>query len=379
MDIISSYIFLDIINVFLLLFFVIFLITLRKGSRSSNLLLAAFLFSLAMSYMDGVFISFSYFFYRPYPYIVHLTRSFDFLIGPLLFFYLLSLTSRAGAAFQIRPKQVWHFAPFVLHLLLLAVIGVRAELSRGEVVLLAVASSLHISIYILLTLYTLSAFRKKLKGFFADETPYSFSWLVLVASGLFFVGLLRFSNNILWIYYPESSFHDYIDLKVFDVLGVFAFACTLVLYSLREPLIFHWGTMPTLEKTIGNLEKKYETSALDDATSKEAQSRIERYMLESKAYLQSDFNLSSLAEAVEMPTHQVSQVLNVHIGRNFFEFVNSYRIQECRRLLQDEPASKSITEIMYDVGFSSKSAFNTAFKRSVGQTPSQYRKHPASA
>ena len=393
MNIISSYIFLDIINVFLLLFFVVFLLTLRKKPRLSNYLLAAFLFSLAMSYMDGVFISLSYFFYRPYPYIVHFTMSFDFLIGPTLYFYLLSLISRTGMKSNVYPeqmqiaigeslwewKQLWHFVPFVLHLVFLA-FNIRQDgFSRGEVVFLVIASTLHISSYIVLVLYTLAGFKQKLKDVFSDGTPYSFSWLMIVVSGLFFVGMLRFTNNIMWLYYPESSFHHYVDLKVFDVLGVFVFACTLVLHALRDPKIFHWDIAQTVNRAISKSEKKYETSALDEAAGKEAQFRIEHYMLESKAYLKPDFNLTSLAEAVEMPAHQVSQVLNVYIGKNFFDFVNTYRIEECRRLLRNDRTTQTITEIMYAVGFRSKSVFNTAFKRSVGQTPSQYRKNLVSA
>ncbi len=393
MNIFSSYILLDIINVFLLLFFVVFLLTLRKKPKLSNYLLAAFLFSLAMSYMDGVFISLSYFFYRPYPYIVHFTMSFDFLVGPTLYFYLLSLISRKGMHTTVYPEQIqlektasllewkrlWHFIPFVLHFLFIVFNVRQGGFSHSAVIFLVIASSLHISSYIILVLYTLTGFKQKLKNIFSDETPYSFSWLMIVVSGLFFVGLLRFSNNMLWLYYPQSPFHHYVDLKVFDVVGVFVFACALVFHALRDPKLFHWDIVRTLDKAVGKPEKKYETSALDEATGKEAQFRIEHYMLESKAYLQPDFNLASLAEAAGMPAHQVSQVLNVYIGKNFFDFVNAYRIDECRKLLRNDSTTQSITEIMYAVGFRSKSVFNTAFKRSVGQTPSQFRKRPISA
>ncbi len=347
------------------------------------------MFFLAVSYMDGVYVSLSYFSVPPYPYIIYFALSFDFLIGPMLYFYYLSLIPMTGLNTKIFGKtwiinreslfdfrQLLHFVPFLLHILFLLVNLRQGELSPCGVFYSVTASSLHISIYMVLALFLLSCFRRGLKEFYSDDTPYSFAWLIIVASGLFFVGMLRFISNIVWFYYPECSFYNHFDLKIYDEIGVFIFACALVLYALRKPKIFHLNAIPAFEKTTGKIGRKYETSALDEAAGKEAQCSIERYMSESKDYLEPDFNLASLADAVEMPAHKVSQVLNMYVGKNFFDFVNAYRIEECKRLLRDGITTKTITEIMYAVGFRSKSVFNTAFKRSVGQTPSQYRKQP---
>src|SRR5690606_4741131 len=75
------------------------------------------------------------------------------------------------------------------------------------------------------------------------------------------------------------------------------------------------------------------------------------------------------------PPRALSNIINRQFECNFFEFINSYRIEEAKRLLAaPEYASKNMLEVMYDVGFNSKATFNTLFKKKVGMTPSEYRK-----
>jgi AraC-like DNA-binding protein len=74
-------------------------------------------------------------------------------------------------------------------------------------------------------------------------------------------------------------------------------------------------------------------------------------------------------------TRSLSALINGHFGQNFYDFVNSYRIRDAQRQLNDpRQESKTIQRIFEDAGFSSKSTFNTFFKRVTGITPSEYRK-----
>ena len=69
----------------------------------------------------------------------------------------------------------------------------------------------------------------------------------------------------------------------------------------------------------------------------------------------------------------LSEVLNRHANKNFYEFINHYRIDYvCERLLEDP--DRSVLDIALEAGFSSKSTFNAIFKQFTGQTPTQYRK-----
>ena len=73
-------------------------------------------------------------------------------------------------------------------------------------------------------------------------------------------------------------------------------------------------------------------------------------------------------------TLTLSRILNQHFGKNFFEFINGYRVEEAKRLLRDpDQQTASMLDILAAAGFTSKSTFNSIFKKHLGQTPSQYR------
>src|SRR5690625_7676704 len=97
-------------------------------------------------------------------------------------------------------------------------------------------------------------------------------------------------------------------------------------------------------------------------------------MIKEKPYLESDLTLPKLAEGLNVFTHHLSQVINEVHDKNFFNFINKYRIEEVKRKIQD-PKFKNYTllGIAYESGFNSKSAFNRAFRNFTGTTPSKYR------
>lgn len=97
-------------------------------------------------------------------------------------------------------------------------------------------------------------------------------------------------------------------------------------------------------------------------------------MLQNKFYTNPEITLDKLAEAVGYPPKKISLTIKQCYQQNFYEYINRYRIAEAKRLLAEQgPAAKSITDIYFEVGFNSKSVFNTFFKRLEGMTPSQYR------
>ena len=98
-------------------------------------------------------------------------------------------------------------------------------------------------------------------------------------------------------------------------------------------------------------------------------------MKEEKIYLDPDLTLKKLSEKLFVHYNHLSQIVNDQLNQSFNDFVNNYRIAEAKFMLKDpEESEKTILEIAYDVGFYSKSVFNTAFKKFTGLTPSQFRK-----
>jgi len=85
--------------------------------------------------------------------------------------------------------------------------------------------------------------------------------------------------------------------------------------------------------------------------------------------------INNFEEKLAIPAHQLSQVLDICLNQNSFNFINSYRIKEGGRLLSEQsPGKKTIIEILYQTDFSSKSVFKAAFKNHPGMTLSLFRK-----
>ncbi|HLP46335.1 MAG TPA: helix-turn-helix domain-containing protein, partial [Candidatus Kapabacteria bacterium] len=85
-------------------------------------------------------------------------------------------------------------------------------------------------------------------------------------------------------------------------------------------------------------------------------------------------SLQTLSKKVQVTPHILSQVLNERIDKNFSDFVNSFRIEEAKKMLQEADEDTSVLGVCYDVGFNSKSAFYRAFKKYTDKTPIQYQK-----
>ena len=101
--------------------------------------------------------------------------------------------------------------------------------------------------------------------------------------------------------------------------------------------------------------------------------KVEAFMQKNKTYTNPQLSLAELATKLKMPSHLLSKVINEGFGKNFFDFVNTYRIEEFKRRVED-PRFKHYTllSIAYEVGFNSKTAFNRSFKKITSQTPRDY-------
>lgn len=100
-------------------------------------------------------------------------------------------------------------------------------------------------------------------------------------------------------------------------------------------------------------------------------SKLERAMKQDNLFLLDNLSLNKLSESVCETENHISETLSQFLNTNFFQFVNGFRVEAAKMALEDR--DKLVTSIAYDVGFNSKSTFNTAFKKVVGHSPSAYR------
>lgn len=136
-----------------------------------------------------------------------------------------------------------------------------------------------------------------------------------------------------------------------------------------------WSDLPEELKTeIAVIQPvlKYEKSMLSEEQLEVYFCRLEELMNKQQVYLQTDLSLVKLAQLMRVPNHHVTQLLNLKIKLNFYDYVNGFRVRHACRILA-ENKTDTLEHIAAQSGFNSKPSFNRQFKSIKGLTPSEYR------
>jgi AraC-like DNA-binding protein len=122
-------------------------------------------------------------------------------------------------------------------------------------------------------------------------------------------------------------------------------------------------------------QRKYAKSGLSSEQMLEYKNRLEQIMQSQQVFLMPDLTLPKLAKAVNCSVNHLSQVINSGFGMSFFDYLNQYRIDHAREILTELNGRRgAVLNVAFTVGFNSNSAFYSAFKKCVGETPAQYRR-----
>ncbi|NAS10771.1 helix-turn-helix domain-containing protein [Poritiphilus flavus] len=354
---------------FQLFFITFFLITLKKGKKLSNLLLGVFFLLLAINVTDmllqinGV---------RSFlPLFLLVDDSFILLFGPLLHLYTRSVVYDS---FRMSRKEWRHFIPFFI--CFAGLLGIYS-LAQGsyESSLGAVAEArvpvgiaaillicyLHGALYLWWSKRILISYDGFIRQRYSNLKRINLNWLHFVINSFIVVWFLGLVLTLT----PFTSYKTYLGIPLFGfVLFLFYFINRVILKALNKPELFSIVPFP---------DKKYSGSGLTETQRTGYADKLTRKMEAEELYLNPDLSVSEVAETLNITSKELSQTINQSFGQHFFDFVNSYRIAAAKKLLKDPLNKMTIQEIMYAVGFSSKSSFNTVFKKSTHSTPTQYR------
>ena len=120
--------------------------------------------------------------------------------------------------------------------------------------------------------------------------------------------------------------------------------------------------------------ESYARSKLGEGARRRIRHKLESALADQGIYRRSDLTLGTLAELLKERPHYLSQVISQDLASNFHDLVNRHRIEHAKRRLREDPDS-NVLSIAMDCGFNSKSAFNLAFRRCTGTTPTGFRRH----
>ncbi|MEP0262532.1 helix-turn-helix domain-containing protein [Dokdonia sp.] len=208
------------------------------------------------------------------------------------------------------------------------------------------------------TVYTYFSFKDTHVGYNKKRWFY---WVLGSFSCYVFSMITYFTLSYIGIIDTE---HDYI------IMYVITFFIGLISYfGYKQPQIFEGLSMDKILPF-----KKYQKTGLTKSYALELKETLTVYFDENKPYLNSELRLDDLAEKLNLSRHHTSQIINEHFDANFFDFINSYRIEEAKKSLTSKN-DLSITDIIFSSGFNNRVSFYKAFKKHTGTTPSSYKTH----
>jgi len=307
--------------------------------------------------------------------------TFGLLLGMTAFFpasygallYLYCRHSVLGDGFQ--SKDLLHFIPFVscymLNIDLFFSVDVMeqtltqtADGVSSRLILARIIMYGQAFVYMGYTAYFLLRYQRRAQNNYASFNPDIFDWLWIVQG----------FNLIIWSIKTATPIagNNFVLVVAGDLLIV------VLIYSIgmaqwRNPQLFKIvvPNQGDTDATVDDNEQQL-SGALDEDTRVSLLETVIQHMKSQQAFLDNDLSLRELSEAIGVSTHHLSEALNQQQGQNFYNFVNNFRIEfVCERLKED--GDIKLLDLGLKSGFSSKSTFNSVFKKHTGLTPSQYR------
>lgn len=359
------------------LFLAILLFQNKKGNTKATRLLATdiLLFSIMLLY----YVSFWTGFANKYLWVNGWTEPLVFLFGPLTYLYLRELEQPVS-----KKEKLLHYIPFFLRCgwaipFIVRYIFGRVEVLRhyffsyGEIVDTVsvgwiVLSNLSLLAYGVLMILFLRRDRSQLNQYATKEEWNKHGWLKKVV--WFYAGFAVASSSYWLLAWMQLLRLEY-DYLISVAMSAFIYMVGYL--GFRQPLIFHGNVFTGNGKVTS---AKYARSSLKEEEAKQYLQKLLEVMELEKPYLDSELKIQQLAQRIGLSTHHLSQVINELLHQSYADFINTWRINEARRLLLSPSyENEKILSVAFDSGFHNKATFNAAFKKYTGMSPSEYKRY----
>ena len=344
-------------------FLSIFFFFKEKGDKTANKLLSLFIglfgFNILHNtlywsgYIDtAVFIHFNYTVIFPWV-----------LYGPILFLYVRRVVFKSS----FKVINLIHFIPLIF-----------IVINRFKFYLTSTEEKINIVNNGIITDFFIFKSTHIIKIIIVLMLTYSVAILFSLKNNLKSRNQSRWLNWLVFCFIGYTiSFTSYFILVYFDLLtkgtdyfigfSMLIFIGLLTYFGFFQPAVFDGLS---IDKIIPF--KKYQKTGLSKDLSIEYKTRLMNFMENEKPYLDSQLRLDHLADKLNLSRHHISQVINEHFDASFFDFINSYRIEEAKTMLNDH-FELSISEVLYSSGFNNRVSFYNAFKKNTGVTPSEFK------
>jgi AraC-like DNA-binding protein len=211
--------------------------------------------------------------------------------------------------------------------------------------------------------------QRKVLLFSSDTSEIDLSWLERIIVVMLLMVLVVITYNIFFMF---KSLNLFMNMVLFVVIYYVAY------HSLRQREIYPFSDASreeiiSLESEPENGESKKKIISDDEIINYKSQ--LNQFMINRKPFLDPDMNLIKLAELFGTTSHRLSYIINTGFNKNFFNFINMYRVEEAKSMLLDPKMEQySVLGVAFEAGFNSKTSFNKTFKQVTGVTPTDFKK-----
>lgn len=350
----------------------VILLTTERLRKRSNQYLAMLLFTLALLNFVSTFEM------PPHGFTHEIIRYHPFflvnLIPPSIYFFILYLTN---------PNYQWKNRDYLFFLPIVGEVVFRlfkfsfylrddllSESAHRTFNIIGNTFELLAVIYTIAIIYwsikTLKKYESQLYENYSEVKSHSLSWL----KNVLVTGIIL---TLLWFVVTITDYTP----NLFSInLAMSTLLCLAVLiYWVGYSMIIR---QELLDTPIFAIAKDYDNGQENNELSEKTEKYYEKLltlMNEQELYRDPELNMTLLSQKTGLSNSYLSQIINQKEGKNFFDFVNEYRVREVKEKMNDPSfAHYTILALAQDAGFGSKSTFNAYFKKSTGKTPSEYKR-----
>lgn len=342
-----------------------FLLLVKKDNRTANKFLLLLLISLSSTLLTNLFLEFNL--YRTNEWLHYLPFTMTYWIGPAFYFYIRCLIQPDS---RFHPKHLWHFAPLFLNYM---------------------HGFYHISFENVDYSQKLHNFTESI-GFYAIPVIFIYLAIAYKSLGKYNSSLLNHVSTIdnltlSWIkqLIRVLSF-SFLAIILFQLVDYEVLIDYTVEYNQGRLFSYRWVTQLILIFTIYWLSIRGFGQAqiynplikadfiVDDKDYSKPVAVLKSLMKNEKLFLNPELNLAMLSSQSGLTEKEISLALNRKLKKNFYYFVNEYRVDEVKkRLGNSKYENLKIMSIAYDCGFNSKATFNRIFKKFTNESPKAFR------